>query len=247
MEPIDEKFGPFLARGCLVVDFCGEVHVVDPSETLTFGRDAELAIDDNEFLHRQLGQFQRRADLWWLTNIGSRIELEVFDRNTQASARLPSGTAQALAGSDLLVQFTAGPTHYELLVQCDTSITVLPAKPSDTVSLSSLPWTVEQRVLMAVLAESLLRSPHLPLNLPSNEEARQRLGWEKAKFNRKLDNVCDRLTNSGIRGLERGQERRNNERRRVLAESAVEYGIVTTDDLEMLERYLAPGERPTVT
>ena len=245
MQKLDEKFGPFLARGCLVVDFCGEIHVVDPSETLTFGRDAELAIDENEFLHRQLGQFQRRADLWWLTNIGSRIELEVFDRNTQASARLPSGTAQALPGSDLLVQFTAGPTHYELLVQCDTSITVLPSKPSDTLSLSSLPWTIEQRVLMAVLAESLLRTPHQPLNLPSNEEARLRLGWEKAKFNRKLDNVCDRLTNSGVRGLERGQERRNNERRRVLAEAVVEYGIVAPADLDLLEHYVHSTERDT--
>jgi hypothetical protein len=236
IELVDD-LGPFLAQGCLIVEFIGELYIVDPAETLTFGRDADLAVDDNEFLHRKLGRFHRRDDLWWLTNIGRRIELELFDKATLARARLPPGAAVALAGAELLIQFSAGPTRYELVVQSPTSITVNPAPASDTANPRPLPWTVEQRLLMAVLAESLLRSPHLPLTLPSNEEARQRLGWEKSKFNRKLDTVCDRLATIGVRGLSRGQDRRNTERRRVLAEVAVNYGIVTEADLELIAQH----------
>ena len=40
---------------------------------------------------------------------------------------------------------------------------------------------------------------------PSSADAAARLGWTVTKFNRKLDNVCQKLADAGIRGLhERG-------------------------------------------
>lgn len=236
-----------LADNCLVVDFCDDITVLRPGETLTFGREADISVDDNEFLHRQLGKFERRDDRWWVGNIGSRIEFEVFDRVTRASARLTPGTAQPLPGSDLILQFAAGPTGYELLVQCAPPGAVETTEPSDTLSLASIAWAPEQRLLFTILAESLLRRPHAPLTLPTNQEARDRLGWSEAKFNRKLDNVCDRLTSSGIRGLSKGVNKRNNQRRAVLAETAFNRGIVSTDDLHTLESYeeaVRSGETP---
>jgi hypothetical protein len=232
LEPTDADMHP--SEGSLVVDFCGEVHVVPADKTLVFGRAAELSIDDNKFLHRRLGMFESRSGHWWLTNVGSQIELDVFDRSTRASARIPPGTAQALPGDDHLVQFAAGPTSYELVVRCRRPKPIQPAPPTDTASLASIAWTEEQRLLMTILAESLISKPNAPIELPSNQEARDRLGWSEAKFNRKLDNVCDRLTSSGVRGLEKGVNKRNNQRRRILAETAVRRGIITADDLEAL-------------
>jgi hypothetical protein len=226
-----------LADNCLIVDFCDDISVLRPGETLTFGREADIPIDDNEFLHRQLGKFETRDDRWWVGNIGSRIEFEVFDRATRASAKITPGTAQPLPGSDMILQFAAGPTGYELLVHCSPPGAVETAEPSDTLSLASIAWADEQRLLFTILAESLLRRPHAPLTLPTNQEARSRLGWSEAKFNRKLDNVCDRLTSSGIRGLSKGVNKRNNQRRAVLAETAVTRGIVDNDDLRILEEY----------
>ena len=54
----------------LRVDFIGEVTEVEPGEELTFGRQADLHIDDNRHLHRVLGRFWSRGDAWWLTNEG---------------------------------------------------------------------------------------------------------------------------------------------------------------------------------
>ncbi len=226
-----------LLDGGLIVDFCGEIHVIEDGETLVFGREADLLIDDNEFLHRRLGMFEHRAGHWWLSNIGSQIELDVFDRSTRASARIPPGTSQALPGDDHVMQFAAGPTSYELVVRCAQPNQVEPATPTDTASLASIAWTEEQRLLMTILAASLIRQPNAPVELPSNQEARDRLGWSEAKFNRKLDNVCDRLTSSGVRGLEKGVNKRNNQRRRILAETAVRRGIVGANDLAMLSAY----------
>jgi hypothetical protein len=226
-----------MSEGGLVVDFCGEIHVVPDDETLVFGRAADLLIDDNEFLHRRLGMFEFRSGHWWLANVGSQIELDVFDRSTRASARIPPGTAQALPGEDHVVQFAAGPTSYELVVRCSQPNQVETATPTDTASLASIAWTEEQRLLMAILAASLISRPNAPVELPSNQEARERLGWSEAKFNRKLDNVCDRLTSSGVRGLEKGVNKRNNQRRRILAETAVRRGIITADDLHDLATY----------
>lgn len=234
-----DDYDEAVSEGCLLVDYIGEMKLLEVDETLTFGRGAELDIDDNAFLHRQLGRFENRDGQWWLVNTGSRIDIEVFDRDTHASARLTPGTAHSLSGRNLLVQFDAGPTGYELLVTAPGIAPVTMSTPSDTVGLHLLPWTEEQRLLMMVLAESLLRNPHQPLQLPTNSEAREKLGWSTAKFNRKLDNVCERLTAAGVRGLEKGVGVRNNDRRRILAEEVVERGVIMPDHIVELDRFLA--------
>ncbi len=239
IDDLPEEYSEAVSEGCLLVDYCGEMTLLEVDQTLTFGRGAELDIDDNAFLHRQLGRFEHRDGRWWLVNTGSRIELEMFDRTTKASARLTTGTAQMLPGEKLLVHFVAGSTRYELLVNGPAIERVEPAEPSDTVGLHLIPWTHEQRLLMTVLAESLLRNPHQPLQLPTNDDAQSRLDWSKTKFNRKLDNLCERLTNLGVRGLDKGVGGRNNHRRRILAEVAVERGILSEADLVDLDAYVA--------
>lgn len=247
MDDIEDppaEYAEAVSEGCLLVDYCGELTLLESDQSLTFGRGAELDVDDNAFLHRQLGRFEYRDGRWWLVNTGSRIELEMFDRETRASARLTSGTGQMLPGEKLLVHFVAGSTRYELLVNGPPIGRIEPAEPSDTVGLHLIPWTHEQRLLMTVLAESLLRNPHQPLRLPTNDDAQTRLGWSKTKFNRKLDNLCERLTNLGVRGLDKGVGGRNNDRRRILAEVAVERGILTRTDLDALDEHIA-GDLPT--
>ncbi len=66
--------------GRLYVDFCGEERVVAPGEVLSFGREADLDIDDNPYMHRVLGRFAHRSDNWWIHNAGTTISLNVFDR-----------------------------------------------------------------------------------------------------------------------------------------------------------------------
>src|SRR2546430_1271144 len=55
-----------VAGGELTVDFVGERHVVGTDRTFTFGRAADLVIDDaNPYLHRVVGRFAWHDRLWW--------------------------------------------------------------------------------------------------------------------------------------------------------------------------------------
>ena len=55
-------------------------------------------------------------------------------------------------------------------------------------------------------------------------------------FNRKLDNVCDKLDKIGVRGLRGGKGNLATNRRLRLVEYAVATHLVGTEDLFLLER-----------
>ena len=40
----------------LVVEFAGDERVLTPGDELTFGRSADLVIDENRYLHRLIGR-----------------------------------------------------------------------------------------------------------------------------------------------------------------------------------------------
>jgi hypothetical protein len=71
--------------------------------------------------------------------------------------------------------------------------------------------------------------------LPSSNGAADRLGWTVTKFNRKLDNVCDKLEKLGVRGLHGERGELASGRRSRLVEYAIATRLVTRDDLTLLE------------
>ena len=58
-------------------------------------------------------------------------------------------------------------------------------------------------------------------------------------FNRKLDNVCDKLDKLGVQGLRGGRGKLATNRRARLVEYAVASRLVSLDDLVLLERNAA--------
>ena len=56
-----------------VIDYCGEIYEVRADQEFLIGREADLCIDDNPYLHRRLVRISCHDGLWWLDNIGSRI------------------------------------------------------------------------------------------------------------------------------------------------------------------------------
>lgn len=224
--------------GDLVVDFCGEVHEVEEDGTLTFGRLGDLAVDDNPYMHRILGQFEARHGRWWVTNLGSSIVLEIFDRTTHSKVSLTPTADQALPGHDVVVRFTAGPTVYEIDVKSDPrerNHEVENLAAGETISVSDLPMTESQLLLILALAEQKLRAPQEPLVIPPTKAAAARLGWPTTKFNRKLDNVCEKLTRAGVNGLKARPGDVAVDRRRRLTEHAIAFGIVDVSMLEKLD------------
>ncbi|NNE73873.1 MAG: hypothetical protein HKN26_09430, partial [Acidimicrobiales bacterium] len=98
----------------LVVDFVGEVSELAPGDMLTFGRDADLSIDDNQFLHRQLGRFEYKNGSWWVTNVGRTMALDVLDKASHSQSRVAPGRGAPIAFEHMVIRFTAGPTTYEI-------------------------------------------------------------------------------------------------------------------------------------
>ena len=224
----------------LVIDFCGE-QVTVPSEGLfALGRDAELVIDDNPFLHRRFLALSRENDFWWVSNVGTRLSATLSDPGGLLQAWLSPGARLPLTLPHTVVTFTAGATSYDVDFLLDSAVFDVVFDPVEGVETSEttrgrLTLTRDQLLLVLVLAEPRLRAEGRgPTLLPSATEAADRLGWTVTKFNRKLDNVCGKLAGLGIRGLHGDATRLASNRRARLVEYAVGARIVTQADLTAL-------------
>lgn len=224
----------------LAVSFVGETIVLGPDEDLTFGRDADLVIDENPYLHRKLGLIERRAGVWWLTNVGDMIPLEVRDRESRSVLVIASGRAVALSFPKSFVQFEAGGLRYELELYSD-AVGAKPAEPEPhdddgaTIGLNQVPLTDDQKRILLVLCEGPLRDPAVDVTIPPSRQGALRLGWTLKAYGRKLDNVCDRLSRAGVRGLRGDQAGIAKDRRLALAEYALAVRLVTAEDLHLLD------------
>lgn len=224
--------------GRLSVDLAGEWHHVEPGAELTVGRDGDIQVDDNPFLHRRFLHLAHADGLWWVTNTGSRLAATVCDASTGAQSWLPPGGRLPLVFAVTTVVFTAGPTTYELVVHADQpTYTEPPRDPvgGDT-TIGSVELTLSQRQIIVALAEPMLRREGTTVSeIPSNSAAAERLGWTITRFNRKLDNVCDKLDKLGVAGLRGGPGRLASNRRTRLVEYAVGSRLVTSEDLVLLD------------
>jgi len=223
----------------LSIDYCGVVATVDREHTFVIGRDADLHIDDNPFLHRRFLAVSFQSGWWALTNIGSQLSATVSDADGRMEAFLAPGASLPLVFATTVVRFTAGPTTYELEIVNDepsfeAHVAVEPDSGETTVGTTSL--TPDQRLLIVALAEPVLRGDgRASVSVPSLADATARLGWTGTKLNRKLDNVCQKLTKLGVRGLHGGPDKLASNRRTRLVEYAVSTRLVTKADLELLD------------
>lgn len=223
----------------LTVDFCGEIYHPDPAGTFTIGREADLVVDDeNPFLHRQFLAITHANGLWWLTNVGGQLTATVGETGGGLQAWLAPGAAIPLVFEQVAVWFTAGSTTYEFDIFCPASPfeVVAPARDSDgSVTIGRVNLTPDQKLLIIALCEDVLRRGDRGAgSVPQSAAAAARLGWPVTKFNRKLDNVCSKLADLGVRGLHGGPTRLASSRKARLVEYAMAACIVTTEDLDLL-------------
>ena len=229
--------------GRLYIDFCGEEHVLEVGQTLTFGRAGDLVVDDNPYLHRVLGRFGHRDGHWWLDNEGSAIVLNLFDRTGPTSAVIAPGSTSVLGMAEFGCGFTAGPCRYELdgAVEDVASSGVEVGPQSDPDGMRTLDWGVvdlnaDQRLLLVELAERCLSDPGAsPAELPAKRASARRLGWSLSKYNRKLDHLCAKLDRAGVSGLYGTDGLQALDRRRRLVDHALGHDLVTQADLGLLE------------
>ncbi|WP_040162861.1 FHA domain-containing protein [Nigerium massiliense] len=224
----------------LRVEFVGEVYELDPDATFTIGREADLVIDDaNPFLHRHFLTLRHENGLWWLVNAGATLTATISDPDGAMQAWLAPGAALPIVFATTTVWFTAGATTYDFtIVAPDAAFAPVPAplaQPDGSLTLGRVTLTPDQKLLLVALAESVLRRGDRGAGtIPPTAAAASRLGWPVTKFNRKLDNVCAKLSTLGVRGLHGGPSALASGRRARLVEYAVASRLVTPDDLALL-------------
>lgn len=229
----------------LVVEFAGERIEVAADRVFAIGRDGDLVVDDNRYLHRRFLELSAEHGMWWLANVGSRIAATVTDGTGRVHAQLAPGARLPIVFDRLHVLFGAGSTTYDLTLHAAGGFTVDPGPRVDTpgdATIGDVPLSPSQRLLLVALAENVLRRPESGRGeIPSSADAAARLGWTLTAFTRKLDTVCGKLEREGVTGLRGGRGKLATNRRMRLVEHAVATRLVTRDDLALLDELAQPA------
>ncbi len=222
----------------VAIEYCGEWFSVEHGGVFAIGRDADLSVDENPFLHRRLLEIREFEGIWLLHNVGSRLPVTVTDGAGRLQSWLAPGGRLPLVFGRTSVVFTAGPTTYELSLHVEEPFfsETKADVATGTTTIGDVTFTLAQRQLMVALAEPLLLREGSGMGeIPTSAKAAARLGWTVTRFNRKLDNVCDKLDRMGVQGLRGGVRSYATNRRIRLVEYVIGARIVTRNDLPILE------------
>ena len=234
----------------LVLDFAGEIHRIPRDQAFTIGREGDLALEDNPFLHRRFLVLQWQTGLWWVVNVGSRLGTTVAEAEGSSRSWVAPGARVPLVFPRMALVFTAGATTYEILLEVPGPLyEVNPPEPGPSqgeTTVGQVSLTPSQHLLILSLAEPWLRRTGTgPVDLPRNADAAARLGWSMTRFNRKLDNVCDKLDRLGVKGMRGGPRSHASYRRNALVEYALAARLVTVRDLPLLDHAAGDPTPPT--
>lgn len=224
----------------LKIEFCGEWYEVAHPHDFHIGRESDLVIDDNPYLHRRFLRIYEDFGMWWLSNVGNLLSATVTDATGQVQAWLAPGARLPIVFPQMQVLFSAGSTTYEFTIfsaEDYFSTASAMAGAGGSTTIEPVPLTSTQRLLIVSLAEGVLRqsSPGRG-EIPTSAEAAARLHWSMTTFNRKLDNVCDKLDKIGVQGLRGAKGNLATTRRLRLVEYAVATRLVSQDDLYLLAK-----------
>lgn len=227
----------------LRIEFCGEWYEPDPDGVFAVGRDADLFVDENPYLHRRFLEFSHGSAFWWLSNVGTQVPVTVSETSGAVVSWLTPGGTMPLVFAHTVLRFTAGGTSYEMNAHLDQPAYAAMsdrAESSAATTMGRIDLNGEQRILVIALAEPMLRRGRGEVSsIPSRKECAERLGWTLKKLDRKLDAVCQKLHRANVRGVYGSSAEVALNRRARLVEFSVAAGLVGRDDLRDLDSYVS--------
>ena len=195
--------------GDLALEFCGEWF--DPAQAkdgFDIGREGDLAIDDNPYLHRRFLRVTQEDGIWWLSNVGSLISATVCDAGGGVQSWLPPGHRLPLVFPTTSIVFTAGPTTYEVTAQLtDAPYHEVRSEDPDSgaTTIGAISFTTSQKQLIVVLAEPMLRREGTGLSeIPSSADAARRLAGPRPGSTASSTTSARSSTGSASRGCAAG-------------------------------------------
>ncbi|MDR0847637.1 MAG: hypothetical protein LBN10_01110 [Propionibacteriaceae bacterium] len=225
-------------RGCVTVEYEDEVFTISADGPFDIGREADLSLDENPYLHRRFLRILNEHGFWWIVNIGSSTAVTVYDPKTGAQAWLEPTNRLPLIFGHVIVVFAAGPCEYRLEIHNDAPTwqeNRLAFPVSGETTAEVLTWTPAQKLVIVALAEPMLTGRGKGIvGIPSNKDAALKIGWSLKRFERKIDNICSKLDMLGVEGMRGGPQQHASGRRVRLVEWAVSTGFVTASDVALL-------------
>ena len=79
----------------LRLEFAGEWHDLPTDRPFIIGREGDLEIDDNPYLHRHFLELRHRDGLWWIANVGVRLGGHDLQRRGSRAVVALTGGADA--------------------------------------------------------------------------------------------------------------------------------------------------------
>jgi hypothetical protein len=210
----------------LTVDFCGEHHEVPENGWLTVGREGDVVVDDNPYLHRRFLQIGQTDGLWWVVNVGDQLAATVADSEAACRHGCPVPGSRSFEHDGSL---PAGRISYELELHMAGLLEPI-AMPGGRDHRGTDAVHFRPAVAGHRAGEPILRSEG-ECGVGRRRRAAQRLGWTSTKFNRKLDNVSEaRESAFGVHGAPESSGLN------LAWWSTIAVRLVTTDDLLLLSR-----------
>ncbi len=230
----------------LRIEFCGEWYEPTTDAVFAIGRDADLFVDENPYLHRRFLELVNRDGFWWLANIGTQLPVTVSEVSGAALSWLTPGGTMPLVFGHTVLRFTAGGTSYELNAYLDRpAYGTVPDQHESTAAttIGRIDLNGEQRILVIALAEPMLRKGAGQVSsIPSRKDCANRLGWSLKKLDRKLDAVCQKLHRANVRGVYGASGDLALNRRARLVEFSVAAGLISAEDLIALDGTGSEGD-----
>lgn len=106
----------------LQIEYEGTVTEIDETQEFIIGREGDLAMPNNPYLHRHFLKLTYEHEFWWLMNVGHSLSATIFDPRTRLQAWLRPGTRIPLVFGRVEVVFIAGPLSYTLSLVNDEPV-----------------------------------------------------------------------------------------------------------------------------
>ena len=124
----------------MTLEYCGEWFTPNPDDSFEIGREGDLTIDDNPYLHRKFLRISQQDGIWWLSNVGSLLSATVCDTGGGVQSWLSPGNRIPIVFQSTTIVFTAGPTTYEVLThlsgqQFETATVAAPETGEQTIGM----------------------------------------------------------------------------------------------------------------
>lgn len=225
--------------GACVDDLVGTVVPLTKDRVTTVGRAGDLAFRGNPYLNRHVVGVMWNHGRWWLQSVGAWTSVRYGTTANPLASVLVRGEPVILAGGDTHVVFAAGQTEYEVAIRIppvESPTLTLPRMHEGAETIGPRALTLEQLQMLVAFAEPILVRTCVGISeVATMRDVEDRLSWSTAKLRRKLDYLCQKLSEAGIAGLVSESGAPASHRRLRLIEWALSTGVIDRDGLRLLD------------